>query len=174
MKEMDIFECLIQAYEYELQTYGEKDLNEFQGLSSKVHSPQGQEWLALLQGERRTHLSRQSRRLPVIFVISPPRIPVYTHDQDWLQCFSVEAALQEQLQDETFLHAEYLRQCLEKGLPVSTDLVVRSLEQQIVKRMERRKWSLLWGFPSPEKHYLEFGRKVSSLHLINLGSYSHR
>jgi putative hydrolase of HD superfamily len=31
MHEVDKFECMIQAHDYELQTDGEKDLDEFQG-----------------------------------------------------------------------------------------------------------------------------------------------
>jgi hypothetical protein len=38
VREMDKFECLVQAHEYEQRTFGEKDLDEFQGLSAKIHS----------------------------------------------------------------------------------------------------------------------------------------
>ncbi|KAF2679533.1 HD domain-containing protein 2-like protein, partial [Lentithecium fluviatile CBS 122367] len=53
MKEMDKFECMLQASEYEQDTFGEKNLEEFQGLSTKIHSHEGKEWLSILQGERR-------------------------------------------------------------------------------------------------------------------------
>ena len=43
MKEMDKFECLTQAHEYEQRTYGMKDLREFQSLTSKIQSPEGRE-----------------------------------------------------------------------------------------------------------------------------------
>ena len=36
IRDMDKFECMVQAYEYEQRTFGEKDLEEFQGLSSKI------------------------------------------------------------------------------------------------------------------------------------------
>lgn len=68
MREMDKFECMVQAHEYEQKTYGEKDLEEFQGLSSKIRSPEGMAWLNLLQQERSAHLSKRKRRLPVIFI----------------------------------------------------------------------------------------------------------
>lgn len=35
VREMDKLECLIQAHEHEQRTFGEKDLEEFQGLSLK-------------------------------------------------------------------------------------------------------------------------------------------
>jgi len=41
MQEMDKFECMVQAHEYEQRTHGEKNLDEFQGLSSKISSSQG-------------------------------------------------------------------------------------------------------------------------------------
>lgn len=40
VQEMDKLECLIQAHEYEQKTFGEKDLEEFQGLSQKLSSPE--------------------------------------------------------------------------------------------------------------------------------------
>jgi putative hydrolases of HD superfamily len=66
---MDKFECMVQAYEYEQRTYGEKDLEEFRGLSSNISSPEGKAWLDLLQQERQAHFSKRKRRIPVIFVI---------------------------------------------------------------------------------------------------------
>ena len=41
IRDMDKFECMIQAYEYEQRTFEMKDLKEFQGLSSKIKSPEG-------------------------------------------------------------------------------------------------------------------------------------
>ena len=49
--DMDKFECMVQAYEYEQRTFGEKNLEEFQGLSSKISSAEGKAWLELLQQE---------------------------------------------------------------------------------------------------------------------------
>lgn len=69
IREMDKFECMIQAYEYEQRTFGEKDLEEFQGQSSKISSPEGKAWSELLQQERRAHFSKRKRRIPVIFFI---------------------------------------------------------------------------------------------------------
>lgn len=68
MKEMDKFECLVQAHEYEQSTYGTKDFGEFQGQSSKITSPVGRDWLKLLQEERNEHLSGREDRLPIILV----------------------------------------------------------------------------------------------------------
>jgi putative hydrolases of HD superfamily len=48
IRDMDKFECMVQAYEYEQRTFGEENLEEFQGLSSKISSPEGKVWLELL------------------------------------------------------------------------------------------------------------------------------
>jgi len=74
IRDMDKFECMVQAYEYEQRTFGEKDLEEFQGLSSKIRSPEGKAWLALLQQERQAHFSKRRRRVPIIFFIGAPGI----------------------------------------------------------------------------------------------------
>lgn len=68
MKEMDKLECLVQCTDYEQELYGEKDLGEFQGLTKKIHSPEGRKWLSLNSEERRMHVIRRSERRPVIFV----------------------------------------------------------------------------------------------------------
>ena len=69
IRDMDKFECMVQAHEYEQRTFGEEDLEEFQGLSSKISSPEGRAWLELLQQERAAHLSKRRRRVPIIFLM---------------------------------------------------------------------------------------------------------
>lgn len=69
VREMDKFECLIQAHEYEQKTFGEKDLEEFQRLSLKLNSSEGIAWSNLLQDERKAHLLKRERRIPLIIFI---------------------------------------------------------------------------------------------------------
>lgn len=69
IREMDKFEFMLQAHEHEQRTFGEKDLEEFQGLSSKISSPEGEAWLELLQQERQAHFSKRKRRIPVLFFL---------------------------------------------------------------------------------------------------------
>ena len=166
MKEMDKLECLVQAHEYEQRTYGAKDLSEFQGLASKIHSPQGKEWLRLLQAERDTHFSKRNRRLPVIFALGLPSVPATPAQQDsaadeaWLQCLSLGSALRERSEDPTFPHGEYLKHCLEEGLPISTDLVVNILDGKIEEGARQGRWTVIFGFPANIESLVEFERKV--------------
>lgn len=68
VREMDKFECMIQAHEYEQSTYGEQNLEEFQGQTKYIHSQEGKDMLELLQQERQAHFQKRSQRTPVIFV----------------------------------------------------------------------------------------------------------
>ena len=166
VKEMDKLECLVQAHEYEQRTYGAKDLSEFQGLASKIHSPQGKDWLSLLQTERDAHLSRRCRRLPVVFAPGLPSVPATPAQQDsaaddaWLQRLSLEGALRERSEDPRFLHAEYLKHCLKEGLPIATDLVVNILDGKIEEGVRQGNWTLICGFPANIESLVEFERKV--------------
>jgi hypothetical protein len=69
VREMDKFECMIQAHEYEQRTYGEKNLEEFQGQAKYIKSEEGKEMLELLQQEREAHFRKRKQRTPVIFII---------------------------------------------------------------------------------------------------------
>ena len=74
VREMDKFECLLQAHEYEQRTYGEKNLDEFQGQVAKVQSQEGKRWVEVYQQERNAHLTRRKNRQPIIFLtgLFPP------------------------------------------------------------------------------------------------------
>lgn len=71
MHEVDKFECMIQAHDYEQQTYGEKDLEEFQGPynAAKIFSPKAKDDLRLLTLERKAHFANRAQTLPLVFLI---------------------------------------------------------------------------------------------------------
>lgn len=165
VKEMDKFESLTQAHEYEQQTYGTKDLREFQGLASKIQSPEGSGWLRLLLTEREAHFLKRNRRLPVVFAPGFPSVPdapiqVSAADETWLQCLSLESVIRERSEDPMFLHAEYLRHCLVEGLPIPTDLVVNILDDKIEEGARQDRWTLICGFPANLESLVEFEKKV--------------
>jgi 5'-deoxynucleotidase YfbR-like HD superfamily hydrolase len=74
MRDMDKFECLLQAGEYEDQTHGEKDMEEFQGLAAKVSSPEGRHWANLAQRYRNARIEERSQSRLIIFItgLHPP------------------------------------------------------------------------------------------------------
>lgn len=165
VREMDKLECMIQAHEYEQQTFGEKDLEEFQGLTPKIISPEGKLWLELLQSERHAHLAKRRYRLPVIFIAGQTNDPniqaALTSSETWLQFLSLDSILRKKAEDQAYIHAEFLRQCLEEELPVPRSLSVNLLEQTIQEGLQQGKWTVVYGFPADKEHLLEFERKVS-------------
>jgi len=180
MREMDKFECLIQAHEYEQRTHGEKDLDEFQGLSSKIRSTEGKAWLGLLQQERSAHLSKRKRQLPVIFVTgiacsswlssiltSAGDISVcetqcaLLFNESGFQHISFKHILVEKSEDQSYRHVEFLRDCLREEVDISVSLVISLLETKIKEGIEERGWSLVCGFSTSMDQLLEFERKVS-------------
>lgn len=172
MKEMDKLECLTQAHEYEQQTFGEQDLREFQGLVPKIRSPQGREWLGLLQAEREAHFQKRKSRLPVVFALGLPSVPdslvqqAFAADETWLQCLFLESVVRKWSEDPMFLHAEYLKGCLEEGLPVPTDLVVNILDRKVEEGARQGRWTLICGFPTNVESLVEFERKVRLVLLL--------
>lgn len=69
MYDVDKLECMIQAFEYEQMTLGEKNLEEFQGLAPKIRLPETRQWLKLLGQERQAYLLNRLNRIRVVFVI---------------------------------------------------------------------------------------------------------
>ena len=180
MREMDKFECLIQAHEYEERTNGEKDLEEFQGLSSKISSLEGKAWLELLQQERSGHLSKRKRKLPVILFTGMSCLSwassMLTSTGDLSVCetqcallseefgfqhISLEHILVEKSKDQSYRHAEFLEDCLKEEVDIPVGLVISLLERKIKEGLKERGWSLVYGFPESMEQLLEFERKVS-------------
>ena len=182
MREMDKFECLIQAHEYEQRTYGEKDLDEFQGLSSKIGSPEGMAWLDLLQQERNAHLSKRKRRLPVIFVLGMACSSQFSliltstgdpnvcetqcarlSEEFGFQHISLEHILVEKSNEISYRYAGFLTDCLKDEVDIPVDLLISLLESKIEEAIEERGWSLVCGFPKSMDQLLELERKVSMI-----------
>ena len=173
VREMDKFDCLVQAHEYEQRTYGMKDLTEFQGQSGKIHSSRAKEWVAQLQQERDAHLNKRQQRLPIIFVTGVSS-EGSTGDLDACESISdhlsrvlklphvsVKELLLEKAADQNHHHSEFIQNCLSRNLDVPVGLVVGLLEAQIRQRFEEgRQWILVSGFPKNRDHLEEFERKV--------------
>ena len=71
VKEVDKMDCMVEAFDMELKTCGNKGLEEFfQTLTRKITSEKGKVWLRLLLEQRQAHFARLKKRVPVIFVIS--------------------------------------------------------------------------------------------------------
>jgi hypothetical protein len=70
--------------------------------------------------------------------------------------------VREKSDDQTYLHAEFLRDCLTEKVDVPTDLAIGLLEGKINEGIvEGKKWSLVLGFPGSMQELHEFEEKVS-------------
>ena len=133
VQEMDKFDCLVQAHEYEQRTYGLKDLTEFQGQSGKIHSAEAKEWVAQLQQERDDHLDKRKKRLPIIFVTAVSSTEdvdacesVSDHVSKALKLphISVKEILHKKAADQSYSHSQFIQSCLARDLDVPMGLVV--------------------------------------------------
>jgi hypothetical protein len=70
--------------------------------------------------------------------------------------------LYEKSDDKTYLHAKFVKECLEEEVRVLTQLVISLLELKIIKGVkEGKKWSLVRGFLENMEQLVEFKKKVS-------------
>lgn len=70
--------------------------------------------------------------------------------------------LREKADDQTYLHAKFVRDCLEEEVNVPTQLAISLLEWKINEGIkEGKSWSLVGGFPESMERLLEFKKKVS-------------
>lgn len=176
MKEMDKFECLTQAFGYEQRTFGEKQgLEEFQGLTSKINTPEALGWLKDLQEERAAHFDKRQRRLPVIFVtgmsIDTCVIPA-SHDDigDLTASKAVSARLAEDFglssvcvrdvlldasRDQSCSHAHFIQESLQHHCDIPAGLVISLLEPLLTED----RWIIIQDFSLD--HMVAFERQVS-------------
>ena len=84
------------------------------------------------------------------------------------QHVSLDDIIREKSGDQTYPHAEFLKDCLKEKVDVPRELKISLLERKINEGIEGgKKWSLVYGFPVCIQELLEFEEKVSLLTHIN-------
>ena len=69
--------------------------------------------------------------------------------------------LREKSNDSTYLHAEFVKACLEENVAVPTGLAISLLEEKIEHGMkEGNNWTLVQGFPESMQQLCDFEGKV--------------
>ncbi|CAL5866989.1 uncharacterized protein PFLUO_LOCUS1201 [Penicillium psychrofluorescens] len=164
VREMDKFECLLQAHEYEQRTYGEKNLDEFQGQVAKIHSQEGKRWMKVYQRERNAHLARRKHRVPIIFLAGDSnatnKVSEYLSKQFAITHISVDGILREKAKDQSYSHSKIIRLCIDEQLSVPVSLLAGLLEAEIEKFKQEKKSILISGFPKDREQLDEFERKI--------------
>jgi len=78
----------------------------------------------------------------------------------------LDDVLREKSDDQSYLHAEFLKECLTEKANVPTELAISLLEGKINEGIEKgKKWSLVHGFPQNRRELLQFEEKVSMTHM---------
>lgn len=78
------------------------------------------------------------------------------------QHISLRDVFREKAADQTYLHAKFVRDCLEEEVNVPTQLAISLLELKINEGIkEGKSWSLVEEFPESLEQLLEFKKKVS-------------
>ena len=82
------------------------------------------------------------------------------------QHISLDDVLHEKSHDQTYLHAEFVKDCLEEEVDVPRELAISSLQSKINEGIdEGKKGSLVRGFPESTQELLEFEEKVRAIHV---------
>ena len=77
------------------------------------------------------------------------------------QHISLDAVLHEKSDDQTYPHAEFVKDCLREGVDVPRELKVDLLERKVNEGIdEGKKWSVVHGFPKSMQEVHEFEHKV--------------
>ena len=74
---------------------------------------------------------------------------------------SLEQILVGKSEDQSYRHAEFLRDCLKEKVDIPVGLVISLLESKIEEGIKEGSWSLVRGFPESMEQLIEFERKVS-------------
>lgn len=84
---------------------------------------------------------------------SMPGIWVSAHILGWI--------LREKSDDQLYLHAAFVKDCLRENVDVPRDLKICLLEKKVNEGIEKgEKWSLVHGFPESIQEVIEFEEKV--------------
>jgi len=82
------------------------------------------------------------------------------------QHVSLDDILREKSDDQTYLHAKFVKDCLDEKVDVPRELKVSLLERKINEGIEEgKKWSLVHGFPECIHELFEFEEKVGLVHV---------
>lgn len=180
--EMDKFECMMQASEYERMSG--KNLEGFQKQERKITSFQGRELVEALWQERTQYQARAAQPLWVAFIIGgsrahlhiglrvdsdPGRIPPQLQSELRRLCeslcvehISMRETLQSKGEDSSYFHAEFVKNCFRQNIDVPSDLKA-SLLGQIMDACTASgaKGFLIDGFPTSMQELNKFKANVS-------------
>lgn len=82
------------------------------------------------------------------------------------QHLSLDEVLRGKSNDQTYLHAKFVKDCIQEEVEVPIQLAIGLLETKINGGIKgEKRWSFVRGFPENIEQLVEFKKKVSITHL---------
>lgn len=166
VREIDTFECLVQAVDYEYRAPEHHRLHEFIYLESRVKSPDLSRWTRLLAQERKAIPSKRSTDMVVLFVIGGPGVGKGTQcsriaaDLDF-EHISVGDLLREEASRPSSVYSEFINKSILESVIIpaqlTCDLVKLKMNSALDKGIRR---FLIDGFPRSVDQAIKFEEKI--------------
>jgi adenylate kinase family enzyme/5'-deoxynucleotidase YfbR-like HD superfamily hydrolase len=166
VKEIDAFECLVQAEEYEERAHKDLQLGEFLSLESRISSKDLSHWTKLLAKERNDISSKKSIDTVIVFVIGGPGVGKGTQcsrlaaDLDF-EHISVGDLLREEAKRPSSVYADFINKSIKESVVIPAQLTCDLLKLKMNAAKERGiQQFLIDGFPRSVDQAVKFEEKV--------------
>ena len=82
--------------------------------------------------------------------------------------------MREESEDPTYVHANFVKECLAANIDIPRHLVVSLLDRKVDEAEKEKKWSVVYGFPESLDYLDEFEEKVCVTHIKTIHLTSSR
>jgi 5'-deoxynucleotidase YfbR-like HD superfamily hydrolase len=166
VKEIDAFECLVQAEEYEERAHKDLQLGEFLPLESRISSKDLSYWTKLLAKERNAISSKKSTDTVIVFVIGGPGVGKGTQCSRLaadlgFEHISVGDLLREEARRPSSVYANFINKSIKESVIIPAQLTCDLVKLKINAAKERGiQHFLIDGFPRSVDQVVKFEEKV--------------
>lgn len=166
VNEIDAFECLVQAEEYEQRAHKDLQLGEFLSLESYISSKDLSRWTKLLADERNAIPSKKSGETVIVFVIGSPGVGKGTQCSRLaadlgFEHISVGDLLREEAKHPSSVYAEFINKSIKESVTIPAQLTCDLVKLKMNAAKERGiQHFLIDGFPRSVDQAVKFEEKI--------------
>ncbi|KAH7390029.1 cytidylate kinase [Cadophora sp. MPI-SDFR-AT-0126] len=169
VREIDAFECLLQAEEYEereKRAPADHRLHEFLSLESRITSPDLSKWTKLLAQERIEIAFKRSSEIVIVFVIGGPGVGKGTQcsriaAEFGFEHISVGDLLREEAKRPSSVYAEFINTSIRESVIIPAQLTCDLIKVKMNAAMQKGiKRFLIDGFPRSLDQATKFEEKI--------------
>ncbi|KAL8663076.1 MAG: hypothetical protein Q9168_008153 [Polycauliona sp. 1 TL-2023] len=167
VRDIDVYERLLQAKEYELRGRGEKDLGDFfVQWEEMITTPEIKKWTKSLLHERETFWSRRKASAVIIFVLGGPGVGKGTQcarlAQDLgFQHLSVGDLLREEIHQLDSPFATFISESIQSSVIVPAQLTVNLLKAKMsASKTQGQSRFLIDGYPRSMDQAVMFEEEI--------------